>query len=308
MENTDMTPKSNKSAKLTKTPARAKRAMKEEVVTPKLEKKMKLELDNLDSYSDSSRVPSPARSMESLNGALEKEKEEQMLENFWLESGVECAAEIASKLASSAVKIAARMQFKKIELERRAAIMSRQGQGSKRVGWPARKLPENVMARGVPASWRFSPGPTRYNMAAVVTTPPRYNKKKLQHHYQDEMFPDVLGVERLPGSQADKLDNIQEELSALHRLDNKARITRVMERKERRLKMLKKKVLRKGEIENLAEEEEEDDTGYKYKWEEYKWTNDNTSSSDEDGNVYHNSTNATMAPVNVNIVACSNAH
>ena len=87
MENTDMTLKSNKSAKLTKTPARAKRAMKEEVVTPKLEKKMKLELDNLDSYSDSS----------------------QMLENFWRESGVECEAEIASKLASSAVKIAERM-------------------------------------------------------------------------------------------------------------------------------------------------------------------------------------------------------
>ena len=109
MENTDMTPKSNKSAKLTKTPARAKRAMKEEVVTPKLEKKMKLELDNLDSYSDSSHVPSPARSMESLNGALEKEREEQMLENFWKECEVECAAEIASKLASSAVKIAERM-------------------------------------------------------------------------------------------------------------------------------------------------------------------------------------------------------
>ena len=155
MENTNMTLKSNKSAKSTKTLARAKRAMKEEAVTPKSEKKMKLELDNLDSYSDSSHVPSPARSMESLNGALEKEREEQMLENFWRESGVECVAEIASKLASSAVKIAVRMQLNKIKLEGRAAIMSRQGQGSKRVGWPARKLPENAMASGVPVSWRL---------------------------------------------------------------------------------------------------------------------------------------------------------
>ena len=26
-------------------------------------------------------------------------------------------------------------------------------------------------------------------LAAVVATPPRYNKRKLQHHYEEEMFP-----------------------------------------------------------------------------------------------------------------------
>ena len=81
-------------------------------------------------------------------------------------------------------------------------------------------------------------------MAAVVATPLRFNKRKLQHYYEEEMFPDVFGVKPL---QVDKLDNIQEELSALHRLDNKARVNRPMERKERKKQVFNKRILREEE-------------------------------------------------------------
>ena len=203
------------SNKIVLTPAKKMKrdSVKEERLTP-----ASLRSLHIDTDEDSTTQPSPAASSTGLNMV---EDEDEMMERFWRETGIDCAAEIASKLASSAVHLAAQYTMKQIYLEKKAAGFG----GQRRVGWPGRKLPGKLLDPvpvDIPATWRVSPTYSRRAMA--LATPPRRLKRKADA----DMYPDLLGIAPLAPR-----DRIQSELAALSRLEGKARQGRAVARRER---------------------------------------------------------------------------
>ena len=268
------------------TPAKkAKRDnVKEEELTPASARSLKIDMEN------SSLVASPATS-----SARRLDDEEELVEKFWRESGIECAAEIASRLASSAVQLAARYTMQQMALERRTAEMKQLGRAELgKVGWPRRKLPGTSGVYDIPATWRTSPAYSR--RAAALATPPRRCKRKNE---DDAFYPDLLGIAPItPMVNQLKANAFQGELAALSRLDNKARIGRAKLRRERKMERFFKRAV---------EEEVEDETSSDGSLPElvehvgHGCEHDlQSSSSDEDDTAISN--NATMGNVNVNIV------
>ena len=165
--------------------------------------------------------PSPAAS------SVREDEHEDLVEQFWRDSGIECAANIASKLASSAVRLAARHTLREIALEKRAAAFRRPG----RVGWPgsyASGVMTNPALVNIPAVWRASPTVPRLSQA--MATPPRQPKRKPEA----EWYPDILGIAPLsPKSDLAMNDKFQGELAALARIERKARLGRAEARRQR---------------------------------------------------------------------------
>ena len=186
-------------------------------------------------------VPSP----DSAASLARRDMEEEMMERFWLENGVSCAAEIAAKLASSAVRLAAKHTMKEIAMERKMTAYGRPA----RVGWPGRMFPglnDPTLASNIPAVWRVSPTVPR--LAQAVATPSRRVRR------QAESYPDVMGIAPLsPKAGRSTADKLQGELAALERIERRMRRSRAEARRQRtKERLLKRKA--------AYEEEEETDS------------------------------------------------
>ena len=232
-------------------------------------------------------VTSPAAS----SASNKWDNEEEMLENFWKQSGIEAASQIASRLASSAVMLAAKFTLTQMAKEREAASLASLG----RVGWPRRKLPEQLLAQDVPASWRLSAS----RRAAALATPPRSYKRKVAEE-DDQPFVDMLGIAPLtPVTGQLRYTGIEAELAALHKLDARERVKRAMERRLRSRRNSKRK-----EDDELALADYEDDDHFVHQGHgcEFEKRDDLTSDDEDDVQPSAASSNVNNGAVNVNIL------
>ena len=216
------------------------------------------------------------------------DSEEELLEQFWRESGVEAASAIAARLASSAVMLAAKFTLKQMTLERQASQMAQLGLG--RVGWPKRKSADPLLGhREVPATWRFGSGPSR-NAVALATPPRPYLKRKFQQEEDPDMV-DMLGITPIsPVVEQLRSSSMQGELAALHKLDAKDRVQRAMERLRRKEKVRDPRIIKKVRIqkeeelpslEDYQDEEEDDHAGHGCSFDKKHQQEDTTDDEDD---------------------------
>ena len=235
---------------------------KEEMITPARRLKMDLALTPSSTRSqkkmdkDFSLASSPELTINTSPAAssvsAQVDAHQDDLEKFWASAGVEAASEIASKLASAAIKLAAQFTLSQMELSRRADNMA----GLGRIGWPTRKLPgelENSLlaaAGEVPASWRVSGGLSR--RAVALATPPRFKRK----FEAEPVFHDVFGISGISAlNNQSAAERFNSELRAVHKLDARKRVSSALERKERLARRLRRQ-LREARANPTREEDE----------------------------------------------------